>query len=261
MRLLRAWFIVVFLIAAAACVHAEEGIAWEVKGNWRLNHTQSFLHKSDAVAPGALLTADSSTNASVLVLLPDGQRLLFDCHNAHTCTQGFRIPALVAKPDDDAIEMFEAVRAAMRRPATITTPRPAPTTMETEAVVPIQRDGMVLLQQALAGLPPGQYRLTVQGEGDAQPSERSLEWSGPHDDMQLPLPHPGMYLLRLFGSLGVERMRVYLLVESQELFPSRQKAFVKAKKDLQEWNETFPGWPMHEWLQLYLQGLAQITPK
>ncbi|QNI34187.1 hypothetical protein H7849_09955 [Alloacidobacterium dinghuense] len=246
---------VALLIAIPVPIHAEDGIAWEVHGNWYAN--QIALRKGDAIAPGAVLTAAASTGASMLILLPDGQRLLFDCHNAPSCTQGFRVPSLIAKPDEDAMDLFAAVRGAMRRPMLImTTPLPA-TTMETESVIAIQEDGRIRLKQIFTTLPPGQYRMSLQGEGDAQPSVQSLAWSGPHDETTLPLPHPGMYRLQLYGSLGGERMRIVLLAESASLFPARQKAFTEARADLREWNETFPGWPVHQWLQLFLQSMSQ----
>jgi hypothetical protein len=257
MWFLKALLVVIPLIATTARMNAEDGIAWEVQGNWRLNQAQTFLRKGDSVAPGVLLTADTSTNASILILLPDGQRLLFDCSNAHTCTQGFRVPALMAKPDDDAVELFDAIRKAMHQPATsIAAPRVAASTTETEVVAPLQTDGTVLLKQPLAALPPGQYRMTVDGES-GQLLERSLKWSGPLDETHLPLPGAGVYRLRLFGSLGGERMRVVLLAASAELFSPQQKAFAEAKDDLKEWDENFQGWPIHEWLGLFLEGLAQ----
>ncbi len=255
MPFLRAWPVIILFISSAAWLHAEDGIVWKVQGDWRISNTQDSLRKGEPVAPGALLTASTSTTATVLILLPDGQRLLFDCHDVRTCTQGFRVPALMEKPDDDAVQLFHTVRDAMRLPAAHVA-APSTTTTETETVIPLEDDGTILLRRALAALPPGQYRLTVQGAEDAQPSDQSLTWSGPRDDARLPLFHAGVYHLRLFGNLGVERMRVVLLAESPQLFSSRQKAFAEARKDLQEWNETFPGWPIHEWLQLYLEGLA-----
>ena len=261
MRFLRPWLAVIPLIAVTVSIYAEDGLAWEVQGNWRVNQIQTFLHRGDSVAPGALLTAASLTNASVVVLLPDGQRLFFDCHNAHTCNQGFRVPPLMAKPDDEAVQLFETVRRAMRQPETAAATSIPVTATRTESVVLLQTDGTISLKEPLAHLPPGQYRMTVLGEGGAQLSERSLAWPATGDATRLSLPHAGIYHLRLFGSLGVERMRVVLLAATPEFFPARQKAFAEARKDLQEWNENFPGWPTHEWLQLFLDGLAQEPGK
>jgi hypothetical protein len=259
MRLASICLLAVPLFANAMQAQTADGIAWEVKGNWRVNHTQ-VIRRGNPIAPGSLLATDSSTNASIVVLLPDGQRLLFECHDSHTCAQGFRVPALIAKPEDDAVGLFETVRAAMHQPES-STPLLPPTTTEAEAIVALQKDGSILLRQALGGLPPGQYKMAVL-EGSGQPvSEKSLDWAGAHGDGQLSLPHAGIYRLRLFGSLGGERMRVLLLAESPELYSSRQTAFAAAKKELQEWNESFPGWPVHEWLQLYLRELAQVPDR
>ena len=192
---------VVLLIATTPWIYAEDGIAWEVQGNWHENRMQSFLRSGDAVAPGSLLTTEASNNASIIILLPDGQRLLFDCHDAHSCVQGFRIPALIAKPDTDSISLFDSVRRVMHQTAANMAPPPSATTAETETV------SAILLKQALTGLPPGQYRMMVEGDGETKLSERSLTWSGSQDEAQLSLPHTGVYSLRIFGSLGTDDLR------------------------------------------------------
>jgi hypothetical protein len=51
-------------------------------------------------------------------------------------------------------------------------------------------------------------------------------------------------------------MRVVMLAVPAEAFPAAQKGFEEATKTLHEWNETFPGWPIHEWRQLYLESLS-----
>ena len=112
----RIWFAALFLMTASTWLRAQDGIAWVVQGEWRVNQTQGPLHKGDPVAPGSLLNSNAAT-ATILLLMPDGQRLLFDCHDIHTCAQGFRIPALMEKPDADAVYLFDAVRQAMREPA------------------------------------------------------------------------------------------------------------------------------------------------
>ncbi len=253
----RAWSTVVLLLATTPWIYAEDGIAWEVRGNWRQTKMQTLLRSGDAVAPGSLVTAEASNNSSITILLPDGQRLLFDCHDTHSCVQGFRIPALIAKPDTYSISLFDSVRGAMHQPGASVAPPPAATTAESETVLLMQTDGRILLKQALSGLPPGQYRVLVEEGRETNSWDRSLTWSGSHDEAQLPLPHTGVYCLRIFGSLGTERMRVTLLAASPELYPSQHAAFEEARKNLQEWNATFPGWPTHEWLQLVLKGLAQ----
>ena len=266
--LFRIGFVAIPLLICSTWIHAqspsENGLVWEMQGSWQMNHEQQHLHTGDDVVPGAVLTADTATNGSLLVLMPDGQRLLFDCHDANTCSQGFRIPALIAKPDKDDLELFETIKLEMRKPSSGISLGKGPRTSATtkiESVVPIQSDGTILLKQPLATLPPGQYRLTTQADSQAQPSERSLTWSGSHDEGRLALSGPGFYQLRLFGNLGTERMRVALLAVPVASFADTEKSFNEAKKTLQEWNETFPGWPMHEWMQLYLRSLSEARPE
>jgi hypothetical protein len=266
--LFRIGFVAIPLLICSTWIHAqspsENGLVWEMQGSWQMNHEQQHLRTGDDVVPGAVLTADTTTNGSLLVLMTDGQRLLFDCHDANTCSQGFRVPALIAKPDKDDLELFETIKLEMRKPSSAISLGKAPrisTITEIESVVRIQSDGNILLKQPLATLPPGQYRLTTQGDSQAQPSEHSLTWSGSHDEGHLALPGPGFYQLRLFGNLGTERMRVVLLAVPAASFSDTEKSFNEAKKTLQEWNETFPGWPIHEWLQLYLRSLSEAGPE
>ncbi len=266
--LFRIGFVAIPLLICSTWVHAqapsENGLVWEMQGSWQLNHEQQHLRMGDDVVPGAVLTSDATTPGSILVLMPDGQRLLFDCHDANTCSQGFRIPALIAKPDKDDLELFETIKLEMRKPSSGISLGKAPRVSaiaQIESVVPIQNDGSILLKQPLATLPPGQYRLMTQGNNQAQPSEHSLTWSGAHDEGHLTLPGPGLYQLRLFGNLGTERMRVILLAVPPASFSDTEKSFTETRKDLQEWNETFPGWPMHEWLQLYLRNLSEAGPE
>jgi hypothetical protein len=264
LMLFRIGFVAIPLLICSTWIHAQSpsdnGLVWEMQGSWQMNHEQQHLRMGDDVIPGAVLTADTTTNGSLLVLMPDGQRLLFDCHDANTCSQGFRIPALIAKPDKDDLELFETIKLEMRKPSSAISLSKAPriaATAKIESAVPIQSDGNILLKQPLATLPPGQYRLTIQADSQAQPSEHSLTWSGSHDEGHLALPGPGFYQLRLFGNLGTERMRVVLLAVPAASFSDTEKSFTEARKTLAEWNETFPGWPMHEWLQLYLKSLSE----
>src|ERR1700747_1249825 len=162
--LFRIGFAAIPLLICSTWIHAqspsENGLVWEMQGSWQMNHEQQHLHTGDDVVPGAVLTADTATNGSLLVLMPDGQRLLFDCHDANTCSQGFRIPALIAKPDKDDLELFETIKFEMRKPSSGISLGKGPRTSATtkiESVVPIQSDGTILLKQPLATLPPGQY--------------------------------------------------------------------------------------------------------
>lgn len=240
---------------AGSVLHAQNGLAWDTQGNWHANHTQTTLRKGSDVAPGSLLTAEGANNASMIVLLPDGQRLIFECHSPSTCAQGFRVPALMKKPDDDVIELFRTIGQTLGNARFV--PKLRPSTQEKEMIVALQNDNSILLKEALAGLPTGQYQFITQDAAGSEISTRPLKWSGTHDEARLQLPHAGVYRLQLFGNTGNERLRVTLLAISPDHYQSAQKSYMDTFKDLQEWNETFPGWPIHEWMQLYLEALSQ----
>src|ERR1700748_1759361 len=96
------------LVAADSAVSpAVSGMVWERHGEWHLNGGASPLRLGEAIPPGGLLTASpESSPHSLTVLLPDGQRLLCECYEAQTCSQGFRVPAVAAQPSPATLEMF-----------------------------------------------------------------------------------------------------------------------------------------------------------
>lgn|ERR1035437_1095158 len=56
------------------------GLAWEVQGTWRLEGKDVPVRTGDAVQPGSLLqAAEETAGHSITVLLPDGQRILYEC--------------------------------------------------------------------------------------------------------------------------------------------------------------------------------------
>ena len=66
------------------------GMVWEKHGDWHLNGSSDALRLGEAIPPGGLLTAGAETSAhSIVILLPDGQRMLCECYEAKTCSQGF----------------------------------------------------------------------------------------------------------------------------------------------------------------------------
>ena len=75
------------------------GMVWERHGDWHLNGSSETLRLGEAVAPGGLITAGTEgSEHSMIILLPDGQRLLCECFEAKTCAQGFRVPAIIRWP-------------------------------------------------------------------------------------------------------------------------------------------------------------------
>src|SRR5579871_4480840 len=64
---------------------AGAGVAWAVRGQWLVDGAGSPVVAGGAIPPGSLLLPQGAPNHSILVLLPDGLRLLFECFTAEDC--------------------------------------------------------------------------------------------------------------------------------------------------------------------------------
>src|ERR1700744_3651636 len=66
------------------------GMIWERHGDWHLNGSPDRLRLGELLPPGGLITAGTEDPGhSLIILLPDGQRLLCECFEAKTWAQGF----------------------------------------------------------------------------------------------------------------------------------------------------------------------------
>ena len=87
------------------------GMVWENHGDWHLNSSADTLRLGEAIPPGGLVTAGAKASVhSITILLPDGQRMLCECYEAKTCSQGFRVPAIIPPPSPAVWDMFVGVR-------------------------------------------------------------------------------------------------------------------------------------------------------
>ena len=108
-----------FALAAAAAPlppHPAEpaGLTWQVRGSWHTEGNQTQIQTGDPIRQGLLLsTGEGESNASITVLLPDGQRILYECFTPEDCARGFRVPKLYRTPEPFAIETLARIRAAL----------------------------------------------------------------------------------------------------------------------------------------------------
>src|ERR1700760_3594314 len=59
------------------------GMVWENHGDWHLNGSSDTLRLGEAIPPGGLVTAGAKNSVhSIVILLPDGQRMLCECYEA-----------------------------------------------------------------------------------------------------------------------------------------------------------------------------------
>jgi hypothetical protein len=245
------------------------GMVWVKRGNWRVNGSSTELRLGDAVLPGALLTASGKGEQSTVILLPDGQRLLCECYDARTCSQGFRIPAIVPLPTAAVWEMFVGVRSALlSRPATADAAFPPPVGHEAlaanaEIVSPVSPDGQVSIAAALRVLPSGQYALSLTRSPGASAatswSEQTLDWVAPHGIAAVRIPGPGAYRIRVSDETQEPRIAIEVLATPPASLAEESAGLKQARETIQQWSRTHEGWALHDFLRAYLESRAKLS--
>ena len=114
--------LVSIMVVAVPLIWAQEnaaspaGVAWAVKGTWRVEGKDVPLHTGDSIQPGSLLRPDPvAAQHTIIVLLPDGQRVFYECFTIDDCARGFRVPSLYRDPEPFAVDMLARIGAALIR--------------------------------------------------------------------------------------------------------------------------------------------------
>ncbi len=110
---------ILLFLQGATALRAREvqaGLAWHVQGTWRVEGVAKPIRSGDAIEPASLLQPDEAAGPhSVTILLPDGQRVLYECFTAADCARGFRVPSLIRKPDPFALDMLARIGSILLR--------------------------------------------------------------------------------------------------------------------------------------------------
>ena len=249
----------------AAADEAPSGMVWERHGEWHLNGSPAVLRLGEAMPPGGLLTAGAeSPSHSMTVLMPDGQRMLCECYEAKSCSQGFRVPAITPRPSPEVWNMFVGVRnVLLLRPASAETPFTTPTGRaamagNVEIVAAVSAQGEVSIAPALRVLPSGQYSLSVANDGSqAAASGRAvtqpLAWTAGQKAAPVSLPGPGLYRIRVTDQTYVPRLEIEVLTTTAASLANEAAALKQARQTVMGWNQTRGGWSLHDFLRVYLQ--------
>jgi hypothetical protein len=244
------------------------GMVWERHGDWHLNGSSETLRLGEAVPPGGLITAgtEGSTH-SMIILLPDGQRLLCECFEARTCAQGFRVPAISPPPKPLVWDMFVAVRnVLLLRPTAAQTAFPIPVGRAEmagnfEMVAPVSPQGEISIAPALRVLPPGQYSLSVMKEGQQPaastvPAVQPLDWNPAHPVAQVRVGGAGLYHIRVTDPSYVPRIEIEVLAASPASYPAEAAGLKQTRETILGWSHIQEGWPLHPFLRVYLEARA-----
>ena len=241
-------------------------MVWERHGEWHLNGSSAVLRLGEAIPPGGLLTAGAeSPTHSMTVLLPDGQRMLCECYEAKSCSQGFRVPAITPPPSPAVWNMFVSVRnVLLLRPASAETPFATPTGRaamagKVEIVAAMGPQGEVSIAPALRVLPSGQYGLGVAKDGwqttsSSRPATQPLAWTAGQKAAPVRLPEPGLYRIRVLDQTYVPRLEIEVLTTTAASLADEAAGLKQARQTIMEWNQTRGGWSLHDFLRVYLQA-------
>jgi hypothetical protein len=249
----------------AAADEAVSGMVWERHGEWHLNGSLAVLRLGEAIPPGGLLTAGAEgPSHSMTVLMPDGQRMLCECYDAKSCSQGFRVPAITPRPSPEVWNMFVGVRnALLLRPASAEAPFSTPTGRaatagKVEMVAAMSPQGEVSIAPALRVLPSGQYSLSVANDGSQAASSptatQPLNWTAGQKAAPVRLPEPGLYRIRVLDQTHVPRMEIEVLTTTAASLAVEAAGLKQARETVMWWNQTRGGWSLHDFLRVYLQA-------
>jgi hypothetical protein len=262
--LLGALFVCAVAVAAG---NGASGMVWEKHGDWHLNGSSTALRLGEAIPPGGLITAGADGSAhKIVILLPDGQRMLCECYEANTCSQGFRVPAITPQPQPAVWEMFAAVRnVLLLRPATAETAFPVPegpavTAVNSEMVAAISPQGEISIAPALRVLPAGQYSLSVARDGASATASntQTLDWSPGQNVAQVRLGGAGLYRIRVSDQTYVPRFEVEVLATSPASLAAETAGLKQARETIRGWSHLHEGWSLHGFLRVYLE--SRLTP-
>jgi Chitobiase/beta-hexosaminidase C-terminal domain len=242
---------------AQETAQAPLGIAWQVGGLWRLDPGNAPVLTGDPVPPGSLLHPEGEAgNHSILIFLPDGQRILYKCFAAADCARGFRVPPLYRRPDPFAVNMLARIRAAFARgnlaPAARGGKRALP---RDEMVAVLGAQNRVQVAGLAADLPNGRYTYDLMPVDLASPGEFRRALTKTAGSIALSLPGAGLYDLRITDDRNVPRIDLFIAAVHAADSARIARPFQRASALLGDWNIDYQGWPIHEFQWAYLESL------
>ena len=247
-----------WLTQAQKARETPHGLAWQVKGTWMADGQGEPLRDGDFLLPGSLLEpAAVAGDHSITVLLPDGQRVLYECFAAQDCARGFRVPSLYARPQPFAVDMMARIHSVLAarsssRPYTHDASRSAPE----ETVAVLNTANRVRVAGLLASLPPGHYSYDLRPLDPPGPRQFHIALEKTARSVTLTLPGPGLYILNISDDSSTPRVELFLAA----IRPAQAayfQSFRTAKDLMEQWDGDYAGWPIHDFMRAYLQSLMQ----
>lgn len=265
----RAWRILASLVLLPLSAHSAPvakpalGVAWKVQGDWAIEGSSATLHSGDAIRPSALLQpGNDSGNHSITVLLPDGQRVLYECFTPADCARGFRVPALMTAPDGFATTLLARVRSGLiaqreRASAAHDPPQIHPPARD-EAVAVLNTGNQVHVAGLMAELANGRYTYDLNPLDPAISPQHQRVLDKTAASIRIPLPAPGLYRLVVTDAQNNPRVDLFLAA----IRPAQSahfQSFHRARDRMEDWNDDYAGWPIDDFLRAYLESLMETA--
>jgi hypothetical protein len=241
------------------------GVAWRVIGQWRVNGSEKSLADGDAILPGSLLqTAGNSREHSITLLLPDGQRVLYECYAERDCARGFRVPSLYRRPEPIAVDLLKRVSAVEEQRATPSGGKQQQSESQIprdEAVSLLGSGNRVQIAGLAARLYSGTYSYTVSSLSDLSKAQPRREFNKQGSSVELILPSAGLFDVLIRDEMNAPRIDLLVAAVPQRELAGVVKSFQAAESLLKDWNEDYQGWPIHEFRRDYLRSvMLHIEP-
>jgi hypothetical protein len=245
----------------------DTGLAWQVQGAWQIAGKGASIRTGDAIAPASLLQpSDTAGNHSITVLLPDGQRVLYECFTLADCVRGFRVPSLIHKPDAFAIAMLARIGNVLSSKGATEPngqhPGHAAQTSRQEAIEVLDAANRVHVAGLIGGLPKGRYTYDLRSLDPTYPSQFHvvLEKTGP--SIERARPAAGLYNITITDALNAPRVDL-LLAAIHPAQSAHFESFSRGRERMEKWNDDYAGWPIDDFLRAYLESLMQSakTPR
>ena len=231
------------------------GLAWRVVGKWHIAGNDNLLFEGDALPPGALLQpGQDPQNHSVTILLPDGQRVLYECFSSRDCERGFRVPSLYRNPSPTAIDLLSRVNAVMLKKDTHLAPSQADQSQEArdETAVIVNAGNRAEVAGLTASLSDGKYSYVVRpiSRGSGPQTRGAFEKHG--RSISLTVPGEGLFDVLIYDGLKTPRIDLWLAALRSPDGDKTVKSFEDVGAILKNWNGDYQGWPVHELRRAYL---------
>src|SRR6185437_5509114 len=258
-----------FAVGAQCATLTSSGIAWQAKGTWGIDGVTGSVRTGDAVPPGSLLLAkDPKTPHSIVVLLPDGRRILYECFTEEQCDRGFRVPLLTEKPTDFAAELLARIRAVLIRDRDVPQARTQQLLPREETLVALGPSNQVSIGGLAASLPDGRYTYESSDRKahGILPPKRSLPVKkgfvkkGP--SIRIELPSTGIYDFIVRDDFNRPRIDLFIAAVTPADASESMDSVHRAQQLMKQWNEDYQGWPIHDFQRAYLEAFAlKIGPR